>query len=376
MREEKLLVVAIPFPISGGLRALRSISEYSRYFDVHLYLPCGSRKYTNIGGFLDNLTRSGVSIAGLSRLPKIVSHIDRVLSGRVSKVLIEPMYTFITKSKFFAWGKYGCVISLHESIDSVYAGYTLSKLFNTPAICLLQLPPFYESKERLNNIMKSHILWRKHTASSNLVELLSTIGTLAEYNIINTYMKKIYNHILHRYDVIMAVSRSIPYEMGSEWINKIYALDPGVSLDDEDLEIMNKIKSRIEKKEKYVVFGGRPVVAKGVIEALTVFGFISRRISDIKLIFTGSINDAVLRKIMHLCKKLGIEDKVLFTGFISHDKRFEIVAKAKLMLYPSHIDAFPYAVLESLYLGTPVVGYDIPALRFYYSGNPGVKLVR
>ncbi|MEM4813812.1 MAG: glycosyltransferase family 4 protein, partial [Ignisphaera sp.] len=103
---------------------------------------------------------------------------------------------------------------------------------------------------------------------------------------------------------------------------------------------------------------------------------ISRRISDIKLIFTGSINDAVLRKIMHLCKKLGIEDKVLFTGFISRDKRFEIVAKAKLMLYPSHIDAFPYAVLESLYLGTPVVGYDIPALRFYYSGNPGVKLVR
>ncbi|MEM1842842.1 MAG: hypothetical protein QXL19_10745 [Ignisphaera sp.] len=220
MREEKLLVVASPFPISGGggLRALRSISEYSRYFDVHLYLPCGSRKFTNIGGFLDNLTRSGVSIAGLSRLPKIVSHIDRILSGRVPKPLIEPIYTFTTftaKSKFFVWSKYRCVISLHEVIDAVYAGHTLSKLFNTPAICLLQLPPFYESKERLSNIMKSYILWRKHTASSNLVELLSSIGTIAEYNIINTYMKKIYNHILHRYDVIMAVSRSIPYEMGA-----------------------------------------------------------------------------------------------------------------------------------------------------------------
>ncbi|MEM4503030.1 MAG: glycosyltransferase family 4 protein [Ignisphaera sp.] len=378
MREEKLLVVASPFPISGGgsLRALRSVNEYSRYFNIHLYLPYGSRRYQNIGRFLGNLVRSGISIAGLSRLPKIVSHIDRVLSGRVSKVLIDFMYIFIAKPKFFARGKYGCVISLHESIDSVYAGYTLSKLFNTSAICLLQLPPFYGSKERLNNIMRSHILWRKYTISSNLVELLSSIGTIAEYNIINTYMKKIYNHILHRYDVIMAVSRSIPYEMGSEWIIKIYALDPGVSLDDEDLEIISKIKSIAKEKERYIVFGGRPIATKGVIEALIVFGFISRRISDIKLIFTGSINDAVLRKIMHLCKKLGIEDKVLFTGFISRDKRFEIVAKAKLMLYPSHIDAFPYAVLESLYLGTPVVGYDIPALRFYYSGNPGVKLVR
>ncbi|MEM3966325.1 MAG: glycosyltransferase [Ignisphaera sp.] len=164
--------------------------------------------------------------------------------------------------------------------------------------------------------------------------------------------------------------------MGSEWIIKIYALDPGVSLDDEDLEIINKIRSKVKEKEKYIVFGGRPIAAKGVVEALIVFGFISRRISDIKLMFTDSINDTVLRKIMHLCRKLGIEDKVVFTGFIARDKRFEVVSKAKLMLYPSHIDAFPYAVLESLRLGTPVVGYDISALRFYYSNNPGVKLVR
>ncbi|MEM1542188.1 MAG: hypothetical protein QW101_06410 [Ignisphaera sp.] len=101
MREEKLLVVASPFPIAGGgLRALRSVNEYSRYFNVHLYLPYGSGRYQNIGRFLGNLVRSGISIAGLSRLPKIVSHIDRVLSGRVSKVLIEQMYTFIAKSKF------------------------------------------------------------------------------------------------------------------------------------------------------------------------------------------------------------------------------------------------------------------------------------
>ncbi|MEM2628234.1 MAG: hypothetical protein QW775_08300, partial [Ignisphaera sp.] len=116
--------------------------------------------------------------------------------------------------------------------------------------------------------------------------------------------------------IVIVVSRSIPYEMGSEWIIKIYALDPGVSLDDEDLEIINKIRSKVKEKEKYIVFGGRPIAAKGVVEALIVFGFISRRISDIKLMFTSSINDTVLRKITHLCRKLGIEGKVVFTGFI------------------------------------------------------------
>jgi glycosyltransferase involved in cell wall biosynthesis len=45
------------------------------------------------------------------------------------------------------------------------------------------------------------------------------------------------------------------------------------------------------------------------------------------------------------------------------------------MLYPSHVDAFSYAVLESLHLGTPVVGYRIPALEIYYGKSPGVTLV-
>jgi len=45
------------------------------------------------------------------------------------------------------------------------------------------------------------------------------------------------------------------------------------------------------------------------------------------------------------------------------------------MLYPSHVDAFPYAVLESLYLGTPVVAYRIPAIEIYYGKTPGVELV-
>ncbi|WP_342788108.1 glycosyltransferase [Desulfurococcus sp.] len=70
-----------------------------------------------------------------------------------------------------------------------------------------------------------------------------------------------------------------------------------------------------------------------------------------------------------------MEEKVVFTGFLDRERRLELVAKARLMLYPSYIDAFPYAVLESLYLGTPVVGYRIPALDIYYGKHPSVKLV-
>jgi glycosyltransferase involved in cell wall biosynthesis len=83
-------------------------------------------------------------------------------------------------------------------------------------------------------------------------------------------------------------------------------------------------------------------------------------------VFTGRISPEIYSYIRRALRRLGVEDKVVFTGFVSREKRFEIVAKAKLMLYPSHVDS---------YLGTPVVGYRIPALEIYYSKCPGVELV-
>jgi glycosyltransferase involved in cell wall biosynthesis len=49
--------------------------------------------------------------------------------------------------------------------------------------------------------------------------------------------------------------------------------------------------------------------------------------------------------------------------------------KARLAIYPSHVDSFSYTVLESLLLGVPVVAYNIPALRLNYSGVEGLYLV-
>jgi glycosyltransferase involved in cell wall biosynthesis len=83
----------------------------------------------------------------------------------------------------------------------------------------------------------------------------------------------------------------------------------------------------------------------------------------------------MLAHVKGVCRRLGIDDKVVFTGFIPREERFEVVARARLMLYPSHVDSFSYAVLESLHLGTPVVAYRIPAIEIYYGETPGVELV-
>jgi glycosyltransferase involved in cell wall biosynthesis len=141
--------------------------------------------------------------------------------------------------------------------------------------------------------------------------------------------------------LLVGVTKAVSIEMGDEWAERIISLDPGVSLDKEDLLIVERVKKRVREKENYIVFGGRPSVHKGLAETLIIFKQISKHFAEIKLIITGRILNKTLILVKKICKRLDIEDKVVFTGFIPREDRFKIIAKAKLTLYPSHEDAFP-----------------------------------
>jgi len=378
-RKYRVLVVASPFPISGGgLRALRSLREYVKYYDTSLVIPWSSwdDKDTLRDSivYLRGLRNLGVKLIGFSKLPNILYKVRRVLSPRIFSQLIPLTLPGMVKCEVLP-RDYDAIVVLHECLDAVCTGRMLAEYFNVPSMVLLQLPPFYGSKERFLNILKALLLWREFRSNSKVEEVILKVEALAREVTIEYMSKYRIGGMLRKYNLIISISKAIPIEMGSEWVERIVPLDPGVSLDDEDLLSIKSVKMKIKDKEDYLVFGGRPEAGKGLIEALLVFKQITKYKSNLKLFITGKISKELLMRMKMICKKLGIGDKVVFTGFISRRDRFEIVAKAKLMLYPSHIDAFPYAVLESLHLGTPVIAYRIPALEIYYGGTSGVELV-
>ena len=173
----------------------------------------------------------------------------------------------------------------------------------------------------------------------------------------------------------LAFQKLYPLRWAVNGLTELYRSIQGVSLDYEDLLLIKRVRKRVKSKENYIVFGGTPVATKGLAEALIVFKQILRRSNGLKLVVTGRLTKTMSTILGKMCRKLGIADKVVFTGFIPRAERFEVIAKAREMLYPSHEDAFSYAVLESLHLGTPVVGYKIPALEINYGELPGVVLV-
>lgn len=76
-----------------------------------------------------------------------------------------------------------------------------------------------------------------------------------------------------------------------------------------------------------------------------------------KLVLVGS--GELLQASKDLAKELGIEDKVIFTGFQKNPYPF--IKQADLMVVSSDFEGFSIAILEALALETPIVSTDCPS---------------
>ncbi|MBR5359966.1 MAG: glycosyltransferase [Lachnospiraceae bacterium] len=112
-------------------------------------------------------------------------------------------------------------------------------------------------------------------------------------------------------------------------------------------------QSEIETKgkEDYVLYFGRFAKEKGVHTLLEA----TKRLPDIPFVFAGS--GPLEDEVKSFADK---HDNVSFVGFKTGDELKELISKAKFSVYPSEwYENCPFSVMESISLGTPVLGSDI-----------------
>jgi len=372
----RLLVVANPFPASGGgcYRAAKSLTSYPLH-GIEPYLLIPPIYYdTYDADTMLKLISGGVRILGLTGLYNpgnfVLKRIRELFYPLLPKVFID-LDPGSYPSDFHA------VLSFHETWDSLWLAYFMSSRIGRPSIAVLQLPPYYASRNRLKTIREARRLNFSYVYGDSVVSnfLIYVYGSYRDILDDAVYTPR-FKSLLNGYSLIIGISRSICVEMGLDESSRVHCMDPGVTLDEGDLELIKSIREKTREKKNYIVLGGRPSWEKGIAEALLVFEKVSRRFPNYKLYITGKIRDYLYARLRGLARKLGIEDKVVFTGFLPREERLRIVAESRLVLYPSHVDAYPYAVAESLLLGTPIVAYSIPAIDIYYRGLEGVRIVK
>ncbi|MEM0242869.1 MAG: glycosyltransferase [Candidatus Aenigmatarchaeota archaeon] len=243
----------------------------------------------------------------------------------------------------------------HELFEFIFPGYFIAKKYNKDVFILLQESPFLR--------IITFYRFFKYNAPSTIIYKYN--GEKSKKILIylnkNNYLKK-----------ILAVSYApIILSNLNNYLDNYKVLKIG--------NAFNKklLKFRKFKKENYLVFYARLVPEKGILEIPPIVNEIKKVFEDVKLFVIGSFTKpSVKTQFLNLVKKLKLENNIILTGFLNEKKLYKIVSKAKALIYPSHQDAYPLVILESLALGTSVVVYDIPAILLKYRKLRPVKIVK
>jgi len=176
------------------------------------------------------------------------------------------------------------------------------------------------------------------------------------------------NILLKHFDMILVFSEASIKSLKATSSNKFIVLKYG-----------NTTKVAVPSgmnKKNYILYFARLVPDKGVVEVPFIINILKRTNSDVKLVMAGMFGNTKIKNwFFDRISKLGIEKNVEYKGFVSENDLKILIGEAKVVLYPSHYDSFPFVILECLSEGTAVVAYDIPTIRDIYGKIPIVSLV-
>jgi len=123
----------------------------------------------------------------------------------------------------------------------------------------------------------------------------------------------------------------------------------------ENLPEKGSFREKFSIKERYLVlYLGRIHLIKGVDFLVKGFALAVRRIPDVKLVIAGP-DDGAKRFLEDLIEKLGLRQKILFTGILDGMEKLSAYVDADLFVHPSRFDNFPLAPLEAILCGCPVI---------------------
>ncbi len=94
---------------------------------------------------------------------------------------------------------------------------------------------------------------------------------------------------------------------------------------------------------------------KGFHHTFRAFMTLRHRGFDAKLVVVGSTDDPYKFVYQQLARESGIEDSLLFTGFVSDHELAGILSEAVALIYPSSYEGFGFPILEAMSQGCPVI---------------------
>lgn len=124
-----------------------------------------------------------------------------------------------------------------------------------------------------------------------------------------------------------------------------------------------------KESDPTLIFVGRISKSKGIEDTILVLSEVSKNLSKVKLWVVGRGDRDYIDYLKNVAKENHVEDKISWFGFISEDKKFELLGKAHFLISPSIKEGWGLTIPEAAYVGTPSIVYNSPGLRDVLKGS-------
>lgn len=175
----------------------------------------------------------------------------------------------------------------------------------------------------------------------------------------NPFRNLIIKYYLKYVDKIFSVSDALSSALKGNGIENLKTIHNGIDVLEwivSDRDIENFKNTHKLKNKKVILFGGRLSEAKGGYEILLAMKKVLEKAPDAALLVLGK-KDEYGNIMLDKSKELGIEDKIIFTGWISGGELKAAYHSSDVVVTPSiYLDPFPTVNLEAMACAKPIVG--------------------
>ncbi|MDD4983474.1 MAG: glycosyltransferase [Candidatus ainarchaeum sp.] len=231
---------------------------------------------------------------------------------------------------------------------------TLEKIFKKEKFDLIHLHSFFTLGQKALKLTKKYGIPVVGTYHTQFVDYVP-----GYYKIFSKALQKVAKRVIVNFygkcDVTLAPSPQSKkiledYGVGS----KIVVLPTGIIIDQFKGGDGERFKKKYGlKKEKILLFVGRVGHEKNISFLIKALKKIIEKQKNVVLAIVG---DGVARKSLELLtKKLGLEGKVLFTGFLDKQNLADAYAACTIFTFASLTDTQGIVLLEAMSAGKPVV---------------------
>jgi len=218
-------------------------------------------------------------------------------------------------------------------------------------------------KKQKIDIVHTHLfvpyIWGGISAKLARVKLINSVQNIRDIYVGKVYkylrfLEKIYAKFTNTVVVYNQTTKEIIVSRGID-ISKIEVIHGGVDV--------SKLASYRESdlisiREKYLLYDSQIVGISGGLKPvknhklfLKAAAEVSKKIPDVKFVITGEGSEKEKLKI--LSSKLGLNDKIVFTGFV--DDIYSVMAAFDIFILTSFSEGQPVIILEAMALGKPVI---------------------